>query len=71
MCNRDGLAAHLVEILRALVFAADEAGVDLDEAANRNVTKTLSRWMPQDRRTLHHCSIRTMIPRNVCRDASK
>ena len=52
VCNRDGLAAHLVEIRRALVFAADEAGVDLDEAANRNVTKTLSRWMPQDRRTL-------------------
>lgn len=51
-CNRDGLATDLVEILRALVFAADEAGVDLDEAANRNVSKTLSRWMPQDRRTL-------------------
>ena len=26
--NRDVLAAHLVEILRALVFAADEADVD-------------------------------------------
>ena len=50
-CNRDVLAAHLVEILRALVFAADEAGVDLDEAACRNVTKTLSRWLPPDQRT--------------------
>ena len=51
VCNRDALAAHLVEILRALVFAADEAVVDLDEAACRNVAKTLSRWLPPDQRT--------------------
>ena len=49
--NRDVLAAHLVEILRALVFAADEADVDLAEAACRNVAKTLSRWPPPDQRT--------------------
>ena len=51
VCNPDVLAAHLVEILRALVFAADKAGVDLDEAACRNVAKTLSRWLPPDQRT--------------------
>jgi NTP pyrophosphatase (non-canonical NTP hydrolase) len=42
--NRDGLSAHLVEILRAIVDAADNADIDLDEAAKRNVEKTLSRW---------------------------
>ena len=51
MCNRDVLAAHLVEILRAVVSAADEAGVDLDEAAHQNVVKTLSRWPTADERT--------------------
>ncbi|MDX2181162.1 MAG: nucleoside triphosphate pyrophosphohydrolase family protein [Bryobacteraceae bacterium] len=48
--NRDALAAHLVEIFRALVSAADEAGIDLGEAAARNITKTLSRWpLPEQR----------------------
>ena len=51
VCNRDVLAAHLVEILRAVVSAADEAGVDLDEAAHQNVVKTLSRWPTADERT--------------------
>ncbi len=46
--NRDALAEHLVEILRALIHAADDAGIDLDNAARRNIEKTLSRW-PTDR----------------------
>lgn len=45
--NRDALAAHLIEIFRALVSAADEAGVDLDRAAEENIAKTRSRW-PRD-----------------------
>jgi NTP pyrophosphatase (non-canonical NTP hydrolase) len=48
--NRDALAAHLVEIFRALVSAADEAGVDLDQAAGRNVAKILSRWPRPEQR---------------------
>lgn len=48
--NRDALAAHLVEIFRALVSAADEATVDLDQAACRNVAKTLSRWPRPEQR---------------------
>jgi NTP pyrophosphatase (non-canonical NTP hydrolase) len=48
--NRDVLAAHLVEIFRALVSAADEASVDLDQAACRNVAKTLSRWPRPEQR---------------------
>ncbi len=42
--NRDMLSADLVEIFRALLVAADDADVSLDEAARRNVTKTLGRW---------------------------
>ena len=42
--NRDVLSAHLVEIFRALVNAADEADIDLQAVAQRNVEKTLSRW---------------------------
>lgn len=42
--NRDVLSADLVEIFRALLVAADDADVSLDEAARRNVTKTLGRW---------------------------
>jgi NTP pyrophosphatase (non-canonical NTP hydrolase) len=45
--NRDALAAHLVEIFRALVLAANQADVDLDEAARRNILKTQSRWPSQ------------------------
>lgn len=47
--NRDALSADLVEIFRALVAAADDADVSLDEAARRNIAKTLSRW-PIDRK---------------------
>jgi NTP pyrophosphatase (non-canonical NTP hydrolase) len=48
--NRDALREHLVEIFRTLVSAADEANVDLNEVARRNVSKTLSRWpRPDDR----------------------
>lgn len=42
--NRDVLSADLVEIFRALVAAADDAEVSLDEAARSNVVKTLGRW---------------------------
>lgn len=42
--NRDALSADLVEIFRTLVAAADEADVSLDEAARRNIAKTLGRW---------------------------
>lgn len=48
--NRDALTAHLVEILRALVSAADEAGVALEEVALRNLEKTRSRWPKPDER---------------------
>lgn len=42
--NRDVLSADLVEIFRALLAAADDSEVSLDEAVRRNVAKTLSRW---------------------------
>jgi NTP pyrophosphatase (non-canonical NTP hydrolase) len=42
--NRDVLSADLVEIFRALLAAADDAEVSLEEAARRNVVKTLGRW---------------------------
>lgn len=42
--NRDALSADLVEILRALIATADDADVSLDEAARRNILKTLDRW---------------------------
>ena len=42
--NRDVLSADLVEIFRALLAAADDAQVSLDDAAHRNVAKTLGRW---------------------------
>ncbi len=48
--NRDALAAHLVEIFRALVSAADEASIDLNEVAERNIRKTASRWPQADQR---------------------
>jgi NTP pyrophosphatase (non-canonical NTP hydrolase) len=46
--NRDVLSAHLVEIFRALIEAANMANVDLQTAAARNVEKVNSRW-PRDR----------------------
>lgn len=42
--NRDALATHLIGIFRALVSAADEASIDLNEVARRNILKTMSRW---------------------------
>lgn len=42
--NRDVLSADLVEIFRALLVAADDADVSLEDAARRNIAKTLSRW---------------------------
>jgi NTP pyrophosphatase (non-canonical NTP hydrolase) len=48
--NRDALTGHLVEILRALVSAADEAGVALEDVAEGNLRKTRSRWpLPGER----------------------
>lgn len=45
--NRDRLSADLVEIFRALLMAADDAQVSLDQAARQNVVKTLGRWPDQ------------------------
>jgi NTP pyrophosphatase (non-canonical NTP hydrolase) len=42
--NRDVLSAHLVDIFRTLVAAADAAHVSLDDAAYRNLQKIFSRW---------------------------
>lgn len=42
--NRDKLSAHLVEIFRALVAAADAAEVSLGDSAYGNLQKTYSRW---------------------------
>lgn len=42
--NRDQLSAHMVEIFRALVSAANSADVDMDAAALGNLKKTFSRW---------------------------
>lgn len=42
--NRDVLSADLVEILRAIVQAADDADVSLQDAVQRNMEKVKSRW---------------------------
>lgn len=42
--NRDVLSAHLVDIFRALIQAADVAGVELSRAAALNIKKIHSRW---------------------------
>lgn len=42
--NRDVLSAHLVEIFRALIDAADIADVSLENAARSNLKKIESRW---------------------------
>lgn len=42
--NRDALTADLIEILRRLVAAADEADVRLEDAALGNIVKARSRW---------------------------
>ena len=44
--NRDALSAHLVEIFRALILAANMADVDLGMVATRNLVKINSRWPP-------------------------
>jgi NTP pyrophosphatase (non-canonical NTP hydrolase) len=48
--NRDALTGHLVEILRAVVSAADEAGVSLEDVARHNLDKTNRRWPQPDER---------------------
>lgn len=42
--NRDALSAHLVEIFRALIRAANDAGISLSECARKNLEKTAGRW---------------------------
>jgi len=42
--NSDALSADLVQIFSALLAAADDAAVSLNEAARRNLEKTLGRW---------------------------
>jgi NTP pyrophosphatase (non-canonical NTP hydrolase) len=42
--NRDALSAHLVEIFRTLVSAADGAHVSLEVAARENLAKVSDRW---------------------------
>lgn len=42
--NRDVLSAHLVEIFRALIEAANVADIDLARAATANIQKIHSRW---------------------------
>ena len=42
--NRDALSADLVEIFRAMIAAADDADVSLNEAAEANIVKSLGRW---------------------------
>src|SRR5215469_624575 len=44
LTNRDRLSAHLVDIFRALLAAADAGGVSLDAAASHNLHKIFSRW---------------------------
>ncbi len=46
--NRDALSGDLVAVLRLLVQAADEAGVTLEQAAERNLRKIFDRW-PEER----------------------
>lgn len=42
--NRDVLSARLVEIFRAILAAADDADISLDEAVEKNTKKITSRW---------------------------
>lgn len=42
--NRDALSAHLVEIFRALIHAANDAGISLADCARKNLLKTSGRW---------------------------
>jgi hypothetical protein len=47
--NRDRLSAHLVEIFKGIVDAADAGGLDLEGAAHLNLRKTFSRWPLSER----------------------
>jgi NTP pyrophosphatase (non-canonical NTP hydrolase) len=42
--NRDRLSAHLVDVFKAIVAAADVGGLNLEDAAALNLRKTFSRW---------------------------
>ena len=42
--GQQGRVVGLVEIFRAMLAAADDAEVSLDQAARLNVAKTLGRW---------------------------
>ncbi len=44
--NRDALSSHFVEIFRALIRAANDAGVSLSDCARKNLDKTSGRWAP-------------------------
>ncbi|MGY3326277.1 nucleoside triphosphate pyrophosphohydrolase family protein [Pseudomonas sp. TE3911] len=59
--NRDKLSAHMVEIFRALVAAADSADVDMGAAALENLKKTFSRWPAQ---TTYPPRFDTNMPKN-------
>lgn len=49
--NRYTLSAHLVDIFRALIEAANVASIDLADAAYSNLEKTNSRWPKSKRYT--------------------
>jgi len=42
--NRDALQAHLIDIFRAIVQAADDADISLQDAVEHNIAKITSRW---------------------------
>lgn len=46
--NRDILSGHLIEVFRALIHAANDAGISLADCARNNLAKIVSRW-PTDR----------------------
>ena len=48
MADQAALAGHLVVVLRGLIKAANEAGVTLEAAAIKNLTKIFDRW-PKER----------------------
>src|SRR6266436_2917660 len=44
--NRDALSAHLVEVFRALIRAANDSRISLSDCAQKNLEKTAGRWAP-------------------------
>ena len=67
--NQHVLSAHLLEIFRALIEAADVADISLAEAAQRNVRKIDSRWPEQQNYTpLFDDSYDALeqLPRKIC-----